>query len=236
MNLNATVDRSVLSQKRIYDFLKRSIITLQYRPGARLRAGEIAGLAESSRTPVREALSRLEQEGLVRRDNGWGYVVAEISVRDILNLFSVREALEVQAAIEAAPFLQPEAIDELAALNAQAEVFFDQRRYDDFMDQNRRFYLALARLTRNDLLQQMLGVIHDRVRLVGALILSVYESRAQEWLLENREILAAIRARDIDALVAALRAHIRRGRDHVLRHLHALDISPVKFPGAPREQ
>lgn len=219
-----------LIQNDIYAFIKGGITSLRFAPGKRLRAAELAELTHSSRTPVREALGRLEQEGLVRRDSGWGYVVSELSVKDILDLFGVREALEVQAASEVMPYLTPAAIEELAGLNAQAEAHFAERGYDAFIDRNRRFHLAIARLTGNKLLQQMLSMIHDRVCLVGGMILSVYEPRAEEWLLENRQIMASIRARNPEELVLAVRAHVRRGREHFLRLLHQLDVRAIEVP------
>ena len=216
-----------LVQHNAYAFLKEAIISLRFRPGQRLRSAEIADLVKASRTPVREALSRLEQEGLVRRDSGWGYVVAEVSVKDVLEIWSVRESLEVQAATEALPRMGPADIEELAALNARAEAYYEERRFTEFLDQNRRFHIALARLSGNALLQQMLGTIHDRVRMVGNLIVQLHEPRAQELLIENRKIMAALRTREPQAVVQAIRHHLQRGREHVGRLLHVSELHAV---------
>src|SRR3974390_405079 len=93
------------SQQRAYDFLKGEISSFRYRPHHRLKALDIADELGVSRTPVKEALSRLEQEGLVRRELGSGYVVEAITARQILGLYQVREALEVEAAREALPHI-----------------------------------------------------------------------------------------------------------------------------------
>lgn len=216
-----------LVQSSAYAFLKEAVISLRFRPGQRLRSAEIADLVKASRTPVREALSRLEQEGLVRRDEGWGYVVSEISVKGVLELWSVRESLEVQAAGEALQKMRPGDLEELASLNARAEVLYEERRFIEFLDQNRSFHIAIARMSGNGLLQQMLGMIHDRVRMVGNLIVRLHEPRAQELLVENRKIMAALRTGDPDAVVQAIRAHLQRGRDHVSRLLNAGDLQAV---------
>jgi len=222
-----------LVQSSAYAFLKEAIISLRFRPGQRLRSAEIADLVKASRTPVREALSRLEQEGLVRRDDGWGYVVSEISVKGVLELWSVRESLEVQAAGEALQRMRPGDLEELASLNARAEVLYEERRFMEFLDQNRSFHIAIARMSGNGLLQQMLGMIHDRVRMVGNLIVRLHEPRAQELLVENRKIMAALRTGDPQAVVEAIRAHLQRGRDHVSRLLNAGDLqaAPAKRTG-----
>src|SRR5690242_16860952 len=83
---------------RAYDRLKRSIIDGAYRPGQQLKVLRVARELGISRTPVKEALGRLEQEGLIKREPGSGYSVRGLSVSDILNLYKVREALEVEAA------------------------------------------------------------------------------------------------------------------------------------------
>jgi DNA-binding GntR family transcriptional regulator len=230
MNSTTVAAPNSLMQERVYAFIKEAITTSRFQPGQRLRAAEIGDLTHASRTPVREALSRLEQEGLVRREGGWGYIVNEVSVKDILDLFSVREALEVQAAAEAVPNLNEDAVEQLASLNRKAEEFFADRRFDEFLEQNRRFYIFLAQVTGNALLQQMLGMIHDRVRQVGALIVNMHEPRAQELLTENRQIMTAIRARDAETLVSAVRAHIRRGREHVLHLLQSRGVKAVTLP------
>lgn len=216
-----------LVQSSAYAFLKEAIISLRFRPGQRLRSAEIADLVKASRTPVREALSRLEQEGLVRRDDGWGYVVSEISVKGVLELWSVRESLEVQAAGEALQRMRPGDLEELASLNARAEVLYEERRFMEFLDQNRSFHIAIARMSGNGLLQQMLGMIHDRVRMVGNLIVRLHEPRAQELLVENRKIMTALRTGDRQAVVEAIRAHLQRGRDHVSRLLNAGELQAV---------
>ena len=89
------------SQEKAYNHLKTEIISLSLRPGIPLRSEDIARKLRISRTPVREALSRLAQDGFVKRERGWGYVVYPLSHKDILDLFGVRESLEVQAAVEA---------------------------------------------------------------------------------------------------------------------------------------
>jgi DNA-binding GntR family transcriptional regulator len=69
---------------RAYEEIKRSIVEGAYKPGQRLKALRVAGELKISRTPVKEALARLEQEGLVRREPGSGFVVRGLSILDIL--------------------------------------------------------------------------------------------------------------------------------------------------------
>ena len=216
-----------LAQEKAYAFLKEGITTLYFKPNQRLKSAEIADEVNVSRTPVREALGRLVQEGLVKRDDGWGYVVHGLSLQDILNLWRVREVLEIEAGIEALPRLGEAEIAELEACIEKAEGLYRLSRFQEFVVQNRQFYIALARMTGNDLLQQMLGMIHDRVRLVGSLIVNLHPPRAKELLIENRRIFNALRDRDPVELESALRAHINKSRDHVLRFVGGQSITAI---------
>ena len=207
------------SPQKAYAYIKDAILCLRFPPNERLRTVEIATSIGLSRTPVREALSRLEQEGLVKRDHGSGYVVQAMTVRDVLDLYNVRESLEGQAALEAIPNITPQAIAELTGILREADTLLDNRSYDEFLMKNRAFFLTIARLTGNELLLQMLGIINDRIKLVGALIVSLHEARTREIVLENKRILKALKAKDRVSLEAAVRAHIQRAREHVITRI-----------------
>ena len=215
--MDANASRSVLAQDHTYEFIKEAITSLRFAPGQRLGTEELGQLVNASRTPVREALSRLSQEGLVHREGGWGYVVRQVSVKDVLDLYNVREALEVQVAREVVPKLTPAVIAELIARNRKAEEHFAAGRFDRFLAENRNFHKIIVEATGNALLRQMLNTIHDRVRQVGAIMVQMHQPRAKELLLENRRILAALTRGKTEGLVAAIRAHIRRGREEFLR-------------------
>jgi DNA-binding GntR family transcriptional regulator len=108
------------SQDKAYNYLKNAIISLELRPGNAVRTEEISQKLKVSRTPVREALSRLEQDGFVIRERGWGYIVRPISHKEILDVFAVREVLEVLAAMAAQPRLKERDHQRLAAIIAEA--------------------------------------------------------------------------------------------------------------------
>lgn len=204
------------SQDRAYAFLKEQIININIKPGHRVRAQDIAKRIKASRTPVREALSRLEQEGLVIRDGGWGYLVRPITMKEISDLFKLRESLEVQAALEASPNVDDAAIADMEAVLRKASDLLDQQNLEDFRAANRQFHLAIAAASGNDLLYRILRMLDDRIRVVGALHLDKRKDRAKEALAENAAILKALRQRDPVHLTEAVLAHIRNSRAGLL--------------------
>src|SRR5688572_25561436 len=115
-------------QERAYTYLRDRILNLDYKPNAALRTQAIAAELELSRTPIREALSRLEQAGLVAREGGWGYRVRSISFKEAMDVYKVREALEVEAVREALPVLDEPTLAHLRTSLASAEEKLRQRR------------------------------------------------------------------------------------------------------------
>jgi len=200
------------SQDRAYAFLKEKIINLSIKPGHRIRAQEIAKKIKASRTPVREALSRLEQEGLVIRDGGWGYLVRPITLKEISDLFRLRESLEVQAALEALPNLDEETIAEMEALLQSGASLLERENLEDFRAANREFHLMIAAASGNDLLYRILRMLDDRIRVVGALHLDRRKDRAKEVLAENAAILRALRQGDPAHVTEVVLAHVHNSR------------------------
>ena len=204
------------SQDKAYKYIKDRILNHMAKPGAPLRAQEIAQSIDISRTPVREALSRLEQEGFVIRQDGWGYIVRPMPPQDILSLFTIREFLEVQAALEAAPKLTREMLDKLHQILQTCTELLKRERYTPFRLKSREFHLAIAEISENELLHRLLKTVRDRTLLVGALHQNMHPSRAQAVHDENINILKALRSGKAEAIKAAVIHHIRSSRISLL--------------------
>lgn len=212
-------DRDRSAQDRAYDYLKRGITNLEFTTNRKLRTQDLAAALEMSRTPVREALSRLEQEGLVRRADGWGYSVVAVEPADAMKLFGVREALEVQAVREAILRLRDSTIKALGRSMKRAGELLDRGRITEFRAINRKFHALIVAEADNELLRQMLSIIEDRIRLVGGLVIAKHGGRGQEVLRDNMRIYDALRKRDMAAAVRAVRGHIRRARRDFIRYV-----------------
>lgn len=219
------------SQAKAYAFLKEQIGSFNFRPHQRIKALEIARQLGISRTPVKEALGRLEQEGLVKRELGSGYVVEAITAKHVLNMYRVREALEVEAAREALPNMNDHTIAKLAAMLRGSEVPLQEHRYDDFLRASREFHNAITVASGNEVLQQLLAGLNDRIWSIGSIVVKKYPPRAQAILLDNRRILRALRSRDEAALELAVRAHIK-GAGEVVKKFMEQELHQMYFAAA----
>ena len=202
------------SQHKAYEFIKEGVITLRIKPFDRLSAVDLAAQLGVSRTPVREALGRLEQDGLIAREAAGGYYVRPINLKEILDVYRIREALEVEAALEALPNIDDKLLQKLGSLLDQAEILRDPADYAEFLVVNRKFHVAIVEASDNALFEQIMAPIADRVRLVGAILIRLHTPRTQEIFEENLNILEGFRSRDPAVLEAAVRAHVRRAREH----------------------
>jgi DNA-binding GntR family transcriptional regulator len=189
-----------------YRFIRSAIQGGQFKPGERLREIELARQIGLSRTPIREALSRLETEGLVAHDATRGVVVAELDFSMMTELYYMREVLEGTAARLAA---QHASDVELAILDELCQQY-EAAQGDEaaLRASNRRLHETLYQCSHNRYLLNMVTILHDALSLLGGTTLDNPE-RAAETLKEHRAVVAAIRARDADAAEQALRAHIR---------------------------
>jgi len=199
--------RSVLDEA--YDSLKKSIVDGVYRPGERLRALRVAQELKISRTPVKEALVRLEQEGLIQRDQGSGFIVRGLSVSEILDLYRVREVLEIETAREALPNLTPGALDAMREALDYADELLAQKLYADFLRANRKFHDLITAQTHNSVLQEVLANLGSRFWSIGTIVVSRYPQRAHDIRRENRAILDALVGGDLKAVEKAVKAHVR---------------------------
>ena len=187
-----------------YTLILTAIDEGRVRPGDRLVESELAERFGVSRTPVREALQRLETQGLLARD-GRSLIVASLDHGQMAELYAVRAQLEGLAASLAA---RHAAEEEVRVLRRMVEE--DRALLGDpvaLVRSNRRFHGLIHLASHNRFLVQQLGLVHRSMALMADTSLAV-DGRGEVALREHAEIVAAIAARDEEAAEAALRRHI----------------------------
>lgn len=192
------------SQKDAYGLILESIDAGVYRPGDRLVESELADRFGVSRTPVREALQRLETQGMLSRD-GRSLIVASLDHTQLAELYVVRGELEGLAARLAARHAAPE---EVRVLRDMLDA--DQALVDDpaaLARANRRFHKQIHLASHNRFLVRQLDLVHRSMALLASTSLAA-EGRGRGALAEHAAIVAAIEAGDGDAADRALREHI----------------------------
>jgi len=210
------ISRPGLVREAAYERLRAALARGELAPGARLFEPELAGLLGVSRTPVREALMRLAQEGLVELLPGRGARVRVLSPDEVAEVYEVRAALEAEAARLAALRASPAAKTALA----EAEAELHRIPPEDVAAQtaaDARFHAALVAASGNRELERLFHQLDAKLALARRF--SSDENQSPKTLAEHRAILEAILASDPDRAAAAARAHIERFKALVARRL-----------------
>lgn len=190
--------------KDAYALILAAIEAGTYRPGDRLVESELAERFGVSRTPVREALQRLETQAMLARD-GRSLIVAALDHDQLAELYTVRAELEALAARLAARHATPEEVRVLAQMVEADRCILDDP--EALARANRRFHHLLHRASHNRYLVQQLDLVHRSMALMAQTSLAA-EGRSEAALAEHEKIVAAIASGDGDAADKALRRHI----------------------------
>ena len=210
-----------------YDELRSRIIGLDLAPGTRLIERDLAEELAVSRIPLREAMQRLERDGLVVVVPRQGAIVSPFTVDDVRDLFDVRENLEVLAARLAAERADEEG---LAALAAQLDTARDATERGDkaaIAAANAKFHALIVDLAANPLLESILQPLEARTQWLFHL---TKERDATVQCREHEELLAAIADHDPDRAAESAFHHVHSGRETSLRmaaQWSDVDIDPV---------
>jgi DNA-binding GntR family transcriptional regulator len=199
---------------RAYDQLRDAIEEGTIGPGRRLLETQVSAWLKISRTPVREALRRLQTEGLLEHGPGGGLQVAMHDEAAVAELYAMRESLEGAAAAMAAAQAHATEIEVLRAhVRTQQAVPPDTRLH---ARENKLFHECIYRAAHNRFLLKSVQALQDAMGLLGRSNFAV-PGRIAASIAEHRQITEAIAARNPGAAEQAARHHIRRGYDSRVR-------------------
>jgi DNA-binding GntR family transcriptional regulator len=199
-----------VAAEAIYGTLREAILRGILPAGERLTEVPIAKLFNRSRTPVREAILRLESERLTERAARGGFIVGGVTPEEVLEVYTVREVLDGVAARLAAQGILPAELDHLRWLNGRMREAAAERDFNAMIGLNIDFHEGVCRAGRNSLLLQIMRQIHDWVRRFPESTFS-YSGRSMEAVAEHESLLDAIARRDSEAAERIAREHMTRG-------------------------
>lgn len=221
-------DLTTLSD-RIFHVLSDAIVKGELMPGAKLSEPDIARRLGVSRGPLREAIRRLEERGLVTHSPRLGARVVTITHELMTEIFAIREVLEGLAAREAAQRILPEQIEELQAmldahqaqLNRSSGAYVQNGADEDF-------HFAITRYSGNARLFQLLCDEYYQLIRLYRYQHAVVSGRAQRAFVEHQRIAVAIAERDADLAEMLMRRHIQASRANMEKVLLAKEQSEAE--------
>lgn len=201
---------------RIADDLRRSILSGDYEPGARIRQEDLADRHGASRLPVREALRVLEGEGLVTLVANTGAWVSQLSLTECEEMYQIRERIEPLLLRYNLPLLTDESIDDLDRLVARMEQSSD---LEDFITLDRQFHLSMYDSAVTSVLGDTVRQLWNRTQHYRRAFMRVFSAGSDRSVHHEHHLLvSALRRRDGDEAERVLAGHIRRTRLELARH------------------
>ena len=189
-----------------YSMILEAIDIGMFKPGDRLVESDLAERFGVSRTPIREALQRLETQSMLTRD-GRSLIVASLDYNQLSELYVVRAELEGLAAQLAALHATPEEVRVLRDMVEDDRALLDRPK--DLARANRRFHKQIHLASHNRFLVQQLDLVHRSMALMATTSLAA-EGRGDDALAEHDAIVSAIETRDAPSAAQALRDHISK--------------------------
>jgi DNA-binding GntR family transcriptional regulator len=189
--------------------LRGAIVSGDLRPGQRIRQDEVAESLGVSIAPVREALATLEQEGQVAYRPRRGYVVTELRIADLEEIYELRRVLEERAARTALPLLDAAALERIQSAAQDCVEAAESGNVVAELSANRRFHFALLESETQVHTMRLIRMLWDSTEAYRALYYSTAEERRRASDAHDR-IIAAVRGGDADLLVRELDEHRER--------------------------
>lgn len=214
---SAEPDLSELSQnEQAYAQLKQALITLAYKPGDYLSTASLMNELDMGRTPINHALHRLSTEGLVQIIPRKGLIVSPLSIDDALQLIDVRLANERLCMRLAAERVTKGELQQLEAIARDFEKAASRGQTIEVMNLDRLFHEHISSSARNQILAEILKVLHARSQRFWALSLAMPDhlSEVQD---EHRAILRALSEGNAAAAEEAVQEHVMSFQRALLR-------------------
>ena len=206
----------VSHNEQAYALLKDRLTTLQYKPGDYLNTAVLMDDLALGRTPINHALHRLSNEGLVQIIPRKGVLVAPLSIDDALDLIHVRTVNEALCVRLAAAKMTSGELTKIRKLAAQFDTAVEDRDMARIMNCDRLFHEAIAAASRNQVLIEILKVLHARSQRFWAISLSA-EGHLAEVSIEHQAIIAALEEGNAERAEAAANAHVASFRRSLLQ-------------------
>ena len=199
---------------QVIEILEDDIVYGVYKRGEVLTEMKLAENLGVSRTPIREALRRLEQERLIV-DTGKGSVVQGITKEDLLDIMDIRQRIEGLASLYAAENITPEGAEELSHLMDLQEFYQQKKDISRLQTVDDEFHAAICRLSCRNVINDTLIPLHRKTRLYRKIAMEDQE-RTPNTLREHREIYKAIVSGNGELAKELTKKHIENAKIHMM--------------------
>ncbi|MBS3737247.1 GntR family transcriptional regulator [Candidatus Bipolaricaulota bacterium] len=202
---------------RVYEILLDNITKRNFAPGSKLGEQYLADELGVSKTPVREALSRLERENLVNIYPNRGAYVVEITREDIIEIYDLREVLEGLAARQSARKIDRRGLDRMRKLISSMENSLEKGDLEEYSGHDSEFHGMLGHISGNSRLQKMVQNLRYQARILMASSVQI-PGRAENSLQDHKDIFESLEAGNGPEAERKVRKHTKDTKEVVLEN------------------
>ncbi|MGM0860748.1 MAG: GntR family transcriptional regulator [Bacillota bacterium] len=214
INKNEPKLKRTFMKDEVYNTLRDWIITGKLEPGAKLRDQDLSETLGISRTPIREALLKLENDGLVvTKANRWT-LVSPIDLKDAENIYSIVWTLESLAMEKAFPHMTSADLEELEQLNEHLNHAMESGDRFTAFEADNAFHDKIIQLSNNSELQKMLISLKTKIQRIEMYYFSQNDAMHTSYN-EHLQIIDAIRNQKINLAIKAIKANWKNSLDHI---------------------
>lgn len=223
-NENLTIQRPQTLTEQAYKLLRQAILRGDFAPDQRLTEEGLAERLKISRTPVREAVQKLRQEGLLVALQPRGVAVVAVSQEEVEQIFKLRLLLEPYAAAEAATHITEAELQQLRVANVAMQAALQPLDMECYLEANRTFHDVLYRASANSRLVTLIDSLF--VPSVYLLEATTYDAPTATHAWQgHQQVLEALEQHDPTAAADAMRSHIQTGESHLLEKKVKIDAT-----------
>ena len=200
---------------KAYEFIRNSIVLFELKPGDKIFEKDIALNLKMSRTPVREALLMLENEGLVRCQDRLGYIVGKLSYSEVEEYLSLRESLEFFAAPMIIKRITPSEIKSLKKNLRETELYAKRNDFRNIVRSENEFHEILYKSVKSNIFFKTISGLIEKFQWLRAISLRA-PGGVHDSLDGHKAMLRAITNRDLKEFRKAIQFHIAEAKRHAL--------------------
>ncbi|MEH7249047.1 GntR family transcriptional regulator [Neobacillus niacini] len=210
--------RSINEQTYLY--LQQQIITNKMKPGSRINYEELRDQLGISKTPLRDAINRLAQDGLVEIKPRSGTFVSFPSLKDAIEVMEIRKALERQSVENAISKIPKTTFEALLKLNMDIEKRYQENRnVEEFLKSDIEFHRTIVKYSNNNRIITIMGNLYDQFTWLGFLIIDNVETKVSEAVKHHEEILKAMIDSNVELAKNLVEAHIEDSKRSIIKRL-----------------
>jgi DNA-binding GntR family transcriptional regulator len=200
---------------RVYTYLRDKILYHEFKPGSRIDYHELTDILMVSRTPIRDALNRLQQDGLVEIKPRSGTYVSTPKVKDIMEIYDLRKALERQAIQSAASFIPKDHLESLLDEADQADIAIKRGETTTFFEADRNLHRSIIQYSNNQRLITIMNNLEVQIKWFG-IIMTTNLDRPLQANDMHRKIVQALLNTNIKEAQVLIEKHIEEIKQSIL--------------------